>query len=300
MNKLNFLINEFQGFDLTEMGDEEVLFSFSLKEVDDLYRFNLKQLHTGGIYSSEQVRFSIHFNLIDNKKLNGYLVEKILENTNLFIQFIFHPNFKRVANNPVIFISVPSENDLASQRFISLFESALTSQGFGKIEWVYFNKSDEISDETNNIYELHSVNEFKIFYYELLKEKFCVGNYIGIVNKSDQPLNSIIYSKKQAEVEFKKALPYKYKLLHKYERLETEIPILEKRIIELEEELKNQKSYLQIIKEEDEANKINNFYYYEYEILPLWYKKMGHLLKVFTGKRNFRSLFDNNVKKYKD
>lgn len=44
---------------------------------------------------------------------------------------------------------------------------------------------------------------------------------------------------------------------------------------------------------------IVNFYKNEYEILPLWYKRLGHILKVITGKRTFRSLYDDNSKKYK-
>jgi hypothetical protein len=46
--------------------------------------------------------------------------------------------------------------------------------------------------------------------------------------------------------------------------------------------------------------KIKRYYHYEYEILPLWFKRFGHLIKVATGKRSFRSLFDDNVKKYKE
>ena len=45
---------------------------------------------------------------------------------------------------------------------------------------------------------------------------------------------------------------------------------------------------------------IVKFYKNEYEVLPLWYKRFGHVLKVITGKRTFRSLFNDNVKKYKN
>jgi len=38
-----------------------------------------------------------------------------------------------------------------------------------------------------------------------------------------------------------------------------------------------------------------NWYYKEYEVLPLWFKRLGHIVKVFQGKRKFRSLFSNNV-----
>jgi hypothetical protein len=48
-----------------------------------------------------------------------------------------------------------------------------------------------------------------------------------------------------------------------------------------------------------EMIKIKRFYHYEYEILPLWFKRLGHIVKVLTGKRTFKSLFKDNVQKYK-
>lgn len=39
-----------------------------------------------------------------------------------------------------------------------------------------------------------------------------------------------------------------------------------------------------------------NYYRNEYEVLPLWFKRLGHILKVITGKRTLRSLFSKNDK----
>jgi len=61
---------------------------------------------------------------------------------------------------------------------------------------------------------------------------------------------------------------------------------------------KNVRFYLSIQKEE--RAKGLKYYYYEYEILPKWYKQFGHIIKVIMGKRTFKSLFSDNVKKYKD
>jgi len=52
--------------------------------------------------------------------------------------------------------------------------------------------------------------------------------------------------------------------------------------------------------QEKEYYEVLNWYHKEYEILPLWYKQFGHIIKVMMGKRSFRSLFDDKVKKYKD
>jgi len=57
---------------------------------------------------------------------------------------------------------------------------------------------------------------------------------------------------------------------------------------------------LELAGHHDEVNYILRFYKNEYEILPLWYKRFGHIIKVLQGKRSFRSLYDKRVKKYKD
>ncbi len=61
-------------------------------------------------------------------------------------------------------------------------------------------------------------------------------------------------------------------------------------------------NFLSLSKEvqEKEYYDIIDWYNHEYEILPLWYKQLGHIIKVIMGKRSFRSLFSDNVKKYKD
>jgi len=74
----------------------------------------------------------------------------------------------------------------------------------------------------------------------------------------------------------------------------------EREIGRLREERKIMQELLELGNKHDEVNYILKFYKNEYEILPLWYKRFGHIIKVIQGKRSFRSLFDKRVKKYKD
>jgi hypothetical protein len=55
-------------------------------------------------------------------------------------------------------------------------------------------------------------------------------------------------------------------------------------------ELNNYKQYLEIALKEKETEKIITFYHKEYEVLPLWYKKFGHLIKIITGKRPVKKI----------
>ena len=47
----------------------------------------------------------------------------------------------------------------------------------------------------------------------------------------------------------------------------------------------------QIDIEHDRADSILQWYKREYEVLPGWYKRFGHVIKAFKGKRTFKSLF---------
>ena len=50
---------------------------------------------------------------------------------------------------------------------------------------------------------------------------------------------------------------------------------------------------------ETEYHDLRQWYHNEYEVLPMWFKRLGHIIKVLVGKRNFRSLFRDDVKKHK-
>ena len=82
---------------------------------------------------------------------------------------------------------------------------------------------------------------------------------------------------------------------------------MEKEEFELEMELWKKRTllyqdFLSLSKkiQEKEYYDVLSWYHKEYEILPLWYKRFGHIIKVIMGKRSFRSLFSDNVKKEKE
>ena len=68
----------------------------------------------------------------------------------------------------------------------------------------------------------------------------------------------------------------------------------------LENENKALTSHNSILRSGSQAKVLQRYYTYEYEVLPKWYKRFGHLIKVITGKRTFGSLFDKSQKKYKE
>lgn len=83
--------------------------------------------------------------------------------------------------------------------------------------------------------------------------------------------------------------------------LRTRITELEKAISWYESSLKyyqGQVNDSQIIPtviptENNQFNIIRDYYHKEYEVLPLWFKRLGHIVKVFQGHRSFKSLFSD-------
>ena len=61
-------------------------------------------------------------------------------------------------------------------------------------------------------------------------------------------------------------------------------------------------SFLSLVRKVDKSQyyELQAYYDKEYEVLPVWYKRFGHILKVISGKRTFKSLFRDDVKKYKE
>lgn len=103
----------------------------------------------------------------------------------------------------------------------------------------------------------------------------------------------------ETEVGMRQRSP-EYRLFLQNQRLHSELSHLRTKYVHTLTELKYQREYNAILRTSHEAREIQNYYNAEYEALPLWFKRLGHLVKVLTGKRTFRSLFRDDVKKYKD
>ncbi len=66
-----------------------------------------------------------------------------------------------------------------------------------------------------------------------------------------------------------------------------------------QQEISNQVSHNQILRSSSQATALQNYYNNEYEVLPLWFKRLGHVIKALTGKRSFKSLYSDKSKKYR-
>jgi hypothetical protein len=113
------------------------------------------------------------------------------------------------------------------------------------------------------------------------------------------PVQSVLVSFRSAETALRQRVPQFYALAQAYGELEGKFNFLQRKYDASALELQHQQQYVDTLRSGHAAKEIQDFYTREYEILPLWYKRFGQVLKVLTGKRTFRSLFRDNTKKYK-
>jgi len=220
------------------------------------------------------------------------LTDAYIEN---IIALFFEPSYYLVKGKPVVFLR---DNATGSEFIEKLFEKS-EKQG---LHLSIFKTKGIGSDDagTQFAYEITSPD----FDYGAIVENWLLrfiddknpGEIHFLFEKSDPALLGILSALREKEVTLFKTQHYKfaniaYQQQALIDQYKGELDI--KRSAE-----KNIQNYLGMQKKQTADNV--EWYHHEYEILPTWYKRIGHLIKVMMGKRTFRSLFSDKVKKYND
>lgn len=212
------------------------------------------------------------------------------------VSFLFLPSYLRIEQDPVVNLSGNSEELLLKTE--SALSDYVAAQG---IDNIIITKllSRGTASTANNYHLIDSPGEVINRYKEILQSDQQYNNAVFFYGSSSDIFQSTVLSLLQMENEFKQNSPKLYSLVNDKRMLEKEIAGLRKKIAETETELSHQKQYNDILRSGHTTKELQDYYDREYEVLPVWYKRFGHILKVITGKRTFRSLFRDDVKKYK-
>lgn len=301
MNKFNFITKKLPDAALLESILSDSVFSLLINSSNDIDKIDLQQFHKKEIYLNPLCTFSLYLNFQNNHSSNQQFIEGLITRKDLLVQLLFHPHFEKSGNKPVLFLNEISKNNFKIDAFIDTLHNFLCSQGFEGIDIIYLNQDfKKINYSGHYLYTFKSNDDLRENYYQLLVKKVYIARYLAILDSPTDGAFEILNSQLQTEKQMMENFPEFYHLAKLHFISSKKIPILEEELKHLRSDLNNQKEYLQFFRNQDEAIKINQFYHNEYEILPLWYKKLGHIIKVLMGKRTFHSLFDNNVKKYKN
>ena len=295
MNRINFINYNFSEDKLFKMTQGEYCFSFLLRELDDFKNIPLKILHSFDFYSQHNCKFSFYIDKTSNDKLLE-LTKSIIADFDFLCQLFFHPQFERKHGIPVIFIHGDLIDNVYALDFIHKIRQSTISQGFDDVifEFIGENPNGKVSICFND----YSLEFFPDRMSMLIEDQFYVSRYISFFEANIIFCSEVFKHTNLIYDKIKANKPELYYHLIDYSFCKNELSGTIKKLEHINEDLANQKIYLKFFKNADESKKINEFYHYEYEILQLWYNKLGHIIKVISGKRNWRSLFDNNVKKY--
>jgi hypothetical protein len=212
-----------------------------------------------------------------------------------------HPLYVKIDNKRLVGL-----NQIGVE-LIKDLENKLTGQGFSDLLFMEVNKTQNLSFVHFNE-GISDENDFYNWYTEALCNSPSRLNIFSSL-KNKELVNKLLSWQNDAEKKFQSNESKTYHLLIEFYKKFEEISDYKLLVKGLNEDLSSKNDYLDFIlgkfKQEDEIDvnalmKIKKFYYNEYEILPTWYKRLGHIIKVIMGKRTFRSLFNDNVKKYKD
>lgn len=205
-----------------------------------------------------------------------------------FLPFLFIPSYQATDGHLVVNIS-GSSGEAAKDVSNLLIETA-AKQGLLNL------KINIVSPGEIFI----SREDFLIHYTTLLKSNFYFGNILFYKSNDNKETALLISALKQVELSFEKNNSLLFSIASESLLLRKENKMLVQKITAIEAELNNQKEYTDILRSTHATRRLQQYYTDEYELLPSWYKRFGHIIKVLTGRRTFKSLFNDKVKKYKD
>jgi hypothetical protein len=270
------------------------------------YALALEMDLTGGAFNPKNADALINghqpFLLLINRHTN--LIDT--EITEIMLLFLFSKNYIRIGGSPVIAFLDTADREEEMQRslFCEYLVARLRAQGWPSIiQWhlspVSLDQQFEQKKNTPLLVESipfdsrrleHSffsgfnyVNHYIFFRGSSLQDS------IQLEQNFSALCNGILEDNSQLQTS-----------LQEYIQAQNTAHDLEMKTSMLEERLQNAEKTISVIrtKYKDDYEQLFKWYHNEYEVLPLWYKRFGHIIKVLMGKRSFRSLFNDHVKKY--
>jgi hypothetical protein len=252
-------------------------------ELSDLY-LNLQRL--------PENTFAVLFSEQNSLKQNGN--DSYMED---IISLFFQPSYFLSNDKPVIFLR--KKSSLHSE-FIERLSEKCMKQGLSVL-FLETKNSGSVDNWTNQFtYEITSsavdynaIIENWLSHFLENKEP---GEIHFLCRQGEPGLSAAFNKMQEKEIALHNTEQYKFanlayqkqKLIEKYKK-ELELRVSAEKDTQL---------YLSMQKKQTADNV--EWYHHEYEVLPTWYKRLGHIIKVLTGQRTFRSLFSNKVKKYKE
>ncbi len=217
------------------------------------------------------------------------------------LALFFIPSYCKIGNNRVL--SLLGDNAAFTKEAEDRIRQQANAQGLVKL-FIH-----SLARYTNNS-QASAPNPSQAGY--LFSDVATLTKHYTAVMNSHEPYNHLLFLQspagaglheltaaiEAADEALQHAQPALYAMAAGMRRLAMENNDLQRKYLAVGNELTNYKSHLEILRSGHQAKELQDYYNNEYEILPTWFKRLGHIVKVGIGKRSFRSLFNDQVKKY--
>ncbi|RNI29228.1 hypothetical protein [Rufibacter latericius] len=225
--------------------------------------------------SSSPFKFSLTFNLSlpDLQSVSPFTLAA----------FFFLPNYKLLDGKPVINLLPSKEGNSKSTQ--NLLEKISTEQRFGGVacnKLTLYNHLDYTGSNNQRVENPSEAIRRMVFDRDWLREE---SDFVGATISSTNEMEDFVQELKKSECEFQEVNPQVYSLLVARKELFREVESLKIKVQHLAEDLNNEKTYNAFLKENHQAKLLQEYYDHEYEVLPTWFKRLGHIIKFITGKR---------------
>ncbi|GGK78188.1 hypothetical protein ACD591_09265 [Rufibacter glacialis] len=196
--------------------------------------------------------------------------------------FFFLSKYKLASGNPVV--NILSINDKEYDVTFSFLDKLSKEQGFGRVicnrltlyNYIDFTDIRNLgSEKFDEIQKIISGRDW------LNESNFFLGAQLYTL----KDLPEFIHEVERQEDNIVKSNPQLFKLFVLKVNLQKEVENLQSQVQYLTECLCNEKTYNKFLKENHQGKLLQEYYDHEYEILPTWFKRVGHVIKYITGKR---------------
>ncbi len=228
-----------------------------------------------------------------------------------FCLILCHPGYLKYDNH--ILLGIISDQAIEENGFFNTMRHELKKQGFGPVAFIEIHK-DRQSYSKEIAYAFYEENlDENEFYKWYINKATARDSLLNIFTNSTEEafIDRILFLKQKTELHLATKEPILFNLIIRLHKKTGEAYQYQQLSEALGEDLSSNKMYLDYLlsnfKEGDDEDgielsklmQIKKFYHQQYEVLPLWYKRFGHIIKVLTGRRTLKSLFYNKQKKKK-
>ena len=220
-----------------------------------------------------------------------------------------HLQYQKIENQPVLNIY---HFTTGFQNLHDELLHRLHLQGFGQVTIRYLNSKavPAASRHLLLLVENWQENAWDWFYPLYRKQVVYSTSALPVFISKSLPLVEILQCRDRADRKIEQEESDLFYLMREVRRCSGELARTRQSWKLTAEELKSKKDYVDFLlgkmrRDNDEDSgvtdivRLKRFYQHEYEVLPLWYKQFGHVIKVLMGKRTLKSLWRDDVKKYR-